>query len=180
MSNLLPIQIILVPQGAEYQAVCRGFSRINSPKPLVLPIPIGCKALTKHLEKLQQAGHFKNSPQNVLLMGLCGSLLPQYNVGDVVVYRECVNEVNSAQYCDRELTTLLQKKLKKKASLVKGLTSDRIIYTASEKQHLGQLYNADVVDMEGFAALEVFKKAGIAIAMVRVISDDIHHNSTLR
>ena len=172
MSNLSFIQTILVPQGAEYQAVCRGLSRINSPKPLVLPIPIGCNALTKHLEKLQQAGHFQNSPQNVLLMGLCGSLLPQYAIGDVVVYRECVDEANSVQYCDSQVTTLLQNKLKDKASLVKGLTSDRIIYSASEKQHLGQLYNTDVVDMEGFAVLEVFKE----VAMVRVISDDSHHN----
>lgn len=172
MSNLLSIQTILVPQGAEYKAVCRGLSSLNSPKPLVLPIPIGCNALTKHLEKLQQAGYFQNSPQNVLLMGLCGSLSAQYAVGDVVVYQECINEVNSSQSCNRELTELLHNKLKEKAYLVKGLTSDRIIHSASEKQHLGQLYNAGVVDMEGLAALQVFKK----VAMVRVISDDIHHN----
>lgn len=172
MSNLLPIQIILVPQGAEYQAVCRGLISINSPKPLVLPIPIGCNALTKHLEKLQQAGHFQNSPQNVLLMGLCGSLSAQYVVGDVVVYQDCINEVNSSQSCNSELTESLSKNLKEKAYLVKGLTSDRLIHSASEKQYLGQLYNTDVVDMEGLAVLEVLKKVGI----VRVISDDIHHD----
>lgn len=176
MSEFSLIQTILVPQGAEYQAVCRGLNHINSPKPVVLPIPIGCKALTNHLEKLQHAGHFlKDPPQNVLLMGLGGSLSSQYSVGDVVVYQECVDETNSSQSCDGELTVLIHNKLKDNAYLVRGLTSDRIIYSASEKQHLGQLYNAGVVDMEGFAALEVLNKIGIAVGMVRVISDDIHH-----
>lgn len=168
MSNFSIIQTILVPQGAEYQAVCRGLSHIRDPKPLILPIPIGCKSLAQHLEKLLS----QNSPQNVLLMGLCGSLSAQYAVGDVVVYQECVDKTNSSQSCNQELTVLIRNKLKQKASLVKGFTSDRIIHFTSEKQHLGQLYNTDVVDMEGLAVLEVFQKVGI----VRVISDDIHHN----
>lgn len=177
MSNLSSIQIILVPQGAEYQAVCRGLNSINSSKLQIIPIPIGGKPLTKHLEKLQQAEYFpKDSLTQVLLTGLCGSLSPEYSIGDVVVYRECINEENSSISCESNLTTLLYEKLKDKASLVRGLTSDRIIYLASEKQHLGQLYNAEVVDMEGFATLEVLKKAGISIAMIRVISDNIHHN----
>jgi Phosphorylase superfamily len=177
VSNLPPIQIILVPQGAEYQAVSRGLKSINSPKPQIMPIPIGNKPLTKHLEKLQQAGYFpKDSLTQVLLMGLCGSLSPLYSVGDIVVYQECINESNSSQFCAHELTILLSKKLKAQASLVRGLTSNLIIHSASEKQHLGQLHKAQVVDMEGFAALEVFKKAEIAVAMVRVISDDIHHD----
>lgn len=113
-------------------------------------------------------------------MGLCGSLSPDYAVGDIVVYQECVYESKGStpqwQSCFNELTTLLHDKLKEKASLVKSLTSDRLIFSAKEKQHLGQIYNADVVDMEGFAALQVLSQAGVAVAMVRVISDDSHHN----
>jgi hypothetical protein len=182
VSNFLPVPAILVPQGAEYQAVCRGLSRVNSPKPLVLPIPIGYMPLTKYLEKLPEAGHFlKDSQPKVLLMGLCGSLSPHHAIGDVVVYRECVYESTKLsesllQSCDGELTTLLRNKLKERASFVRGLTSDRIIYSATEKHHLGQLYNTEVVDMEGFAALKVLSQAGVAVAMVRVISDDSHHN----
>ncbi len=181
MSNFSPIQAILVPQGAEYKAVCRGLSRVNSPKPLVLPIPIGCMPLTKYLEKLQQADQFlKDSQPQVLLMGLCGSLSPHYAIGDVVVYRECVYESNASeplsQLCEGEITTLLHDKLKERASLVRGLTSDRIIHSASEKHHLGQIYNTEVVDMEGFPALEILSQAGVAVAMVRVISDDSQHN----
>jgi hypothetical protein len=77
---------------------------------------------------------------------------------------------------DRELTTLLHDKLKERASLVRGFTSDRIIFSAEEKRYLGQSYNARVVDMEGFAALEVLSQAGVAVAMVRAIGDDSHYN----
>ena len=177
MSNLSPIQLILVPQGAEYQAVSRGLNSINYPKPQILTIPIGGKPLKKHLEKLQQAGHFpKDSLKKVLLTGLCGSLSSEHIVGDVVVYQECISESSLSQHCDVELTTFLSEKLKDKASLVKGLTSDRLIYSASQKQHLGQLYNTGVVDMEGFTTLDILNNTGIAVTMVRVISDDCQHN----
>jgi len=58
--------------------------------------------------------------------------------------------------------------------LVRALTSDHIVWSAAEKP-LGQSYNAEVVDMEGFAALEVLSQAGV-VAMLRVISDDCEHD----
>ncbi len=181
MPNLPAIQSILVPQGAEYKAVCRGLSCVTAPKPLVLAIPMGSKPLARYIERYLQTGHFLNYPQpRVLLMGLCGSLSPDYAIGDIVVYQECVYESKRStplwQSCDSELTTLLHHKLKERASLVRAFTSDRIIFSAEEKRHLGQINNADVVDMEGFAALDVLSQAGVAVAMVRVISDDSHHN----
>lgn len=182
----LPFHAILVPQGSEYKAVCRGLSvaqasRAAVPKPLVLPIPVGPKQLTRHLERLQQAGYLLNHPQpKVLLMGLCGSLTPRYQVGDIMLYQGCLYESSAAtgalQPCDPELTGTLYHRLKERAFLVKALTSDRLIYSAVEKRHLGQLYGADVVDMEGFAALEVLSRAGVAVAMLRVISDECYHN----
>jgi hypothetical protein len=172
---------ILVPQGAEYQAVCRGLSRVASPKPLVVPIPVGSKAVTCYLERWQQAEHFPNKPKlKVLLMGLCGSLSPDYKVGDIVLYQECVYSPKASeqllQACDRDLTPWLHRELEEKASLVRALTSDRLIDSAAEKRQLGQLYTADVVDMEGFAVLEALTQSGAAVAMLRVISDDCHHN----
>jgi nucleoside phosphorylase len=71
---------------------------------------------------------------------------------------------------------MLDNHLQERVSLVTALTSDRLIYSASEKRHLSQLYGADVVDMEGFAALEVLSRAGVAVAMLRVISDDCNYN----
>lgn len=175
------IQAILVPQGPEYKSVCKGLSRVSVPTPPVLPIPVGQVPLTRHLERLQQAGHFLNHPQpRVLLMGLCGSLMPRYDLGDIVLYQGCIYGSNAATLkkrpCDPELTATLYHRLKERAILVKALTSDRLIYSAAEKRYLGQLYDADVVDMEGFATLEVLSRAGVAVAMVRVVSDDCHHN----
>lgn len=174
-------QIILVPQGAEYQAVCRGLSGVQSAKPLVLPIPVGIKPVTEYLERWQQTEAFLAAkPKSLLVMGLGGSLSSQLAIGDVVLYQACVYHSSGAtpvcRSFDGELTTLLHDKLKEGVSLVKGFTSDRIICSADEKRHLSQLHNTQVVDMEGFAALQVLSQAGLAVAMLRVISDDSRHN----
>ncbi len=175
------IQTILVPQGAEYKSVCRGLRCSAAPTPLVIPVPVGVSPLTRQLKRLQQAGDFSNHPHpKVLLMGLCGSLTARYNVGEIVLYESCVySSINSTpvvQNCDPELTALIHHVLKERVCQVKALTSDRLIDSTTEKHHLGQLYGADVVDMEGFAALEVLSQAGVAVAMLRVISDGCHHN----
>jgi len=233
----LPINTILVPQGAEYQAVCRGLSPINAPQPQVIAIPIGCEPVTRYLAKWQKSEQFLTHPQpNILLMGLAGSLSPQYHLGDIVLYQDCVYPVISSpveylhfgenkaeptpnpskegnrrqkavqQSCcrrlgkekgckveindnyrqlplnsptlptDKELTTLIQHHLPERADLVRGLTSDRIIWSSSEKRQLGQVYQAAVVDMEGYAVLEVLYSMGIAVAMLRVISDDCYYD----
>jgi hypothetical protein len=174
-------QTILVPQGAEYKAVCRGLSPIKPPKPLVVPIPVGSKPVTHYLERWQQTEDFLTTkPLGILLMGLCGSLSPQLAVGDIVNYQTCAYMSNQTtallHSCDGELTTLLHHKLGEQVSRVKGFTSDRIIVSAEEKRHLGQLYNSQVVDMEGFAALEVLSRVGVAVGMVRVVSDDADRN----
>lgn len=175
------IQTILVPQGAEYKSVCRGLRRSTAPTPLVIPIPVGVSPLTRQLKRLQQAGDFSSHPPpRVLLMGLCGSLTPRCNIGDIVLYNSCVHRSKACtpvvKNCDPELTALIHHVFQERVDQVKALTSDRLIYCANEKLHLGQLYDADVVDMEGFAALEVLSQAGVAVAMLRVISDGCHHN----
>ncbi|NEO55427.1 MAG: nucleoside phosphorylase [Okeania sp. SIO3B5] len=80
------------------------------------------------------------------------------------------------QKCDSVLTAKLQTHLKGKASLVTGLTSDRFIYKAAEKQLLGKNTGAEVVDMEGVAILNFFARLSIPVAMVRVVSDDCYHD----
>ncbi len=171
MSDSLPVDRILVARGAEYQAVCRGLNRMVGIKPSIVAIPVGTKPLVRFLQQLPLT-----SESRVLVMGLCGSLLPRYQVGEIVLYQDCLDDSDTTlvQPCDRSLTALLEKHLPKK-SLVRGLTSDRVICSALEKQKLS-LLGADVVDMEGFAALEILTQAGIPVAMLRVISDDCHHN----
>ena len=161
--------IILVPKGAEYNSVCRGVKAATS-EPLVLPIPVGVKALTQYLEN-----DFSLSPSRILIMGLCGSLSPKYKVGDVVLYENC-RYGGEVLECDRSFTSQLYNHLKTNIALVKSLTSDSVVYSASEKRRLAETYAAEVVDMEGFAALNVLSKRGISVAMLRVISDDSQHN----
>jgi nucleoside phosphorylase len=56
--------------------------------------------------------------------------------------------------------------------IVKALTCDRFIYSAREKQELGQRYGVTVVDMEGIALMNYFD----SVTIIRVISDDCDHN----
>lgn len=171
--------IILVPQGAEYKAVSRGLSRVSGSTPTAIAIPMGMKPLTTYLHKLQDERIFLNHPQaRVLLMGLCGSLSPNYPVGKIVLYENCVYQGN-LQECDGTFTAQLYSVISTQHSLlnlVKGITSDRVICSAAEKHHLAETLGVDVVDMEGFAALEFFNRMGVSVAMLRVVSDDCHHD----
>ncbi|HTL89989.1 MAG TPA: phosphorylase [Leptolyngbya sp.] len=151
------VSVILVPQGAEYQAVYQGIrSRIDSPQ--VVPIPAGS-------ERTFNFDRFSNI-DNILVMGLCGSLSPRFEVGAIALYRSCLNISGSVKDCDRALTQRLQNQLQ--VSPVVGLMSDRVICLAAEKRDLGKAYGAEVVDMEGFAIL-----SQIPVAMLRVVSDGI-------
>ncbi|MGV0107772.1 Purine or other phosphorylase family 1 [Nostoc sp. DSM 114160] len=171
MSNFLPINTILVPQGAEYKAVCRGLSGVTGFMPTVLAIPVGMKPLLKYL----QQGQFLTPKSRVLIMGICGSLSDRYTVGDLVLYQNCIYQ-EKQQECDRTFTAQLHSFIPEQGTLVKSLTSDRVIWSAAEKRHLGKTLAADVVDMEGFTALEFFNAAEVSVAMLRVVSDDCQHN----
>lgn len=176
-----PVQIILVPQGAEYRAVCQGLKQVVSP-PTVLPVPVGPAPIRRHLEQLHQKGHFVNQPK-VLMMGLCGSLVPDLNVGDIVLYQESITRPTAPPLVpgprppltyDRPLTAVLHQQLGDRATLVKAITSDRVICAATEKRSLAQ--GGDVVDMEGYTTLGFFSQLGISVATLRVVSDDCHHD----
>ncbi|NEU81577.1 phosphorylase [Nostoc sp. UIC 10630] len=171
MPNFLPINTILVPQGAEYKAVCRGLSGVTGSIPAVVAIPVGMKPLLKYLRQ----GQFLAPKSRVLIMGICGSLSDRYRVGDIVLYQDCIYQGKLLE-CDRTFTSQLHSQSSEKVSLVKSLTSDRMIWSAAEKLHLGEALAADVVDMEGFTALEFFKMGGVAVAMLRVVSDDCQHD----
>jgi len=170
--------IIIVPQGAEYKAVCRGLTS----KQNVIPIPVGSQAAIRYLQTCQDK-LWNDRQTKVLMMGLCGSLRDRFQVGDIVLYSECIYETKVQQceclrhgYTERSFTAELYAHLQDKVSLVKGLTSDRVVCSAKEKQHLSEISGADVVDMEGFATLEFFQQAGVEVAMLRVVSDDSGHD----
>ena len=172
----LPIDIIFVPKGAEYKAVCRGLKQTSS-QSFVVPIPIGFEPVNQFFKKAENQYLFTQKPSKILLMGLCGSLSSQYNLGDVVIYQDCIYRRNESttllkKRTDFLLTNLLKDKLQEGASLVRSLTSDRLIWSGVEKRQLSQLYHTEVVDMEGYATLQFLNPRGISVAMVRVISDN--------
>lgn len=121
----------------------------------------------------------EQSPQDnrsILLVGLCGSLSAEQRVGDVVLYRDCIDlqEGSKTLQCDRALTESIQAKLSSQATIVSSVTSDRLIHRAAEKCELRDRHGADVVDMEGAAVLQVLQSIGAnrAVAMLRIVSDD--------
>ena len=169
----LLVDTILVPQGAEYQAVCRGLRQINaSSLPNVLSIPIGVDALNNYLATSDWQ---PESQAKILVMGLCGSLSLQYQVGDIVLYRDCLFSSPSSlsnKCTDIQLTTSIATLLNKKIPIVTALTSDRLIWSAQEKLDLGRRYQASVVDMEGFALLNSLQSKKSRVAILRVVSDN--------
>lgn len=166
------IDAILVPQGAEYQAVCRGVAPAHPSS--VISIPVGSAPLSRYLKTWQQDAI---AGKKLLVMGLCGGLVPQHAIADVVLYRACINrtEPGVALSCDAALLAWLQQTIGE-ATVVSALTSDHLVSSAQEKHQLAQQYPATVVDMEGFAALEVLQQAGAMVAMLRVVSDNAQHD----
>jgi hypothetical protein len=171
------INTIFVPQGAEYQAVCRGVRSVAT-APIILPIPVGVMPVSRYFQTWQSHVD-RRTASTALVMGLCGSLKPSHGVGDVVLYdqvRWLTQPDRLMPGGDRHFIEQIRSCLPERAAGVTALTSDRVIYSAQEKQALAQTYAADVVDMEGAAILQVLSHTDTAVAMVRVVSDDCHHD----
>ena len=173
------IDVIIVPQGAEYQAVKKGLKNLKIQPPLIMAIPIGVQQIEETLEKQK---FWQARLKNVLMMGLCGSLSSQHSVGDAVLYQDCYSNQKSENIAtDGELnqfigTKLDRKKAKSSISLVSGFTSDRVISTIREKQQLADTYTATVVDMESFAYLQLLQQKNIAVSIIRIVSDDLQQD----
>ena len=165
---MIPIDTIVVPQGTEYQAVCRGLKKARANNVRVIPIPIGTRNIEQTLFYYRDE---LNNTQHLLIMGLCGSLSKRYSVGDTVLYQSCRNLKNEKINLKSQLTTAINRKLS--VGLVDGLTGDRIVCQAQEKIKLSQAYPVSVLDMEGYSYIKKFQKLNIEVAMLRVISDDL-------
>ncbi len=176
-SNNSPIwDTVLVPQGAEYQAVKKGLTQASSTLQ-ILPIPVGSPAVKHTLETGKIAAQFQQrSPQGIIVLGLAGSLSPALTKGQAVLYRSIqALGKTSNQICPSNLeerTDFLQQ-MGQNFVLVHALTSDRVITQAQEKFHLGETYQAQVVDMEGVALQEYAQQHQSPLVTLRVISDDV-------
>ncbi|MBE9138960.1 hypothetical protein IQ254_17475 [Nodosilinea sp. LEGE 07088] len=197
----MAIQVILVPAGAEHQAVMRGLKGVRSAPP-VIPVPAGPTAFRACLQSWEDRARFAD--QEILLIGLGGSLAPRHRVGDAILLEQVLNAAGELPtessdrpksslkgetlsqtqplfkggrgdrlaQCDRTLTESLAQRLK--IPIGTGVMCDRIITTVAEKRRLGDRYQADVVDMESAVLLEAMPQAKVAI--LRVISDDCSHD----
>lgn len=168
---------ILVPQGAEYQAVAAGLKQTGAPTPPVWAVPAGPAPLSRFLKTDDRIQELRQQPQaRVLLLGLGGALTDDYRVGDGVLFRECLSPGTAPQPCDPIGIADLQQHLGAQVRQVCGLTHDRVITKAQEKRELAATWEAQVVDMEGMAALTILKDLGIGVTILRVVSDDVHHD----
>jgi hypothetical protein len=172
---------ILVPQGAEFQAVQRGVGRQSHVR--VRAIPIGKQPVSDWLGRWQGSEEFAEatrwsttvreaSPKEnhrssgLLVMGLCGSLTPDLGVGSAVLYESCTD------FDHVELPCGGHPRLEKLAlSRVRGVSADRVIWSAAEKREVATRYGTAVVDMEGMAVLRFCQPLGISVTMLRVVSD---------
>lgn len=172
------IDLVFVPQGAEYRSVCKGLQTAGFKAATVVPIPVGPQGVTQFLQQWLQQSRGKTSLK-ALLMGLGGSLTSQLSVGDRVIYQTCVDGtqgVDVPMTCDEQIFLSLSQRCSGTVIPVTGVSCDRIVNTAAEKRQLAQSHQADVVDMEGFALLSGLKSTPISLGIVRVISDDVHHD----
>jgi nucleoside phosphorylase len=121
-----------------------------------------------------------SSSPSVLLVGLCGSLTSRLCVGDRILYQSCIDGRVSQSVpplgCDVSLLKTLQECLNPSVIEVTGLMCDRMVHLAAQKATLAQRFNAEVVDMEGYAFLAALQATDIAVGMLRVVSDDAQHD----
>ena len=167
---MIAIDTIVVPQGAEYKAVCRGLQRANTKDVRVIPIPIGVGQMNKVISKYSEV---INEATYISIVGLCGGLSNAHAVGDTVLIERC-QDFEREVYLDRGLTATIQQKLS--LSLVTALTSDRVITQSQEKLALAQQYSVSIVEMEGYSYVKALQSQGKKVAMLRAVSDDANGN----
>jgi nucleoside phosphorylase len=151
------VRLVLIPQGAEFTAVQRGW-HIQSHDRLI-PIPAGIAPVEHFLPAKFSA---LMGSESVIVMGLCGALSPELELGETVIYQTCQTTKSSWQLPHQSTNY----------TIVNAITTDRVITTVHEKQRLYESSHCDVVDMEGSAIAQFFQPQNLPVTMIRVVSDD--------
>ena len=118
------------------------------------------------------AGH---QPAWVISAGFSGGLQPGLKRGDIVMADSLAEPGGGRLAIDVRID---QQTLASTPGLHVGrlLTVDKIVADSSEKQRLGQTYDALAVDMESWGVGEVCSQEHVRFLAVRVISDTMEEN----
>lgn len=105
----------------------------------------------------------------MVILGLCGLLVPDFSVGDSLVYAEIVDAQGASLVLDealaRELSAVAQR------GGIRAFASDALVATPAAKSALAERYDAQVVDMESFVLARSLQAAGVTCGVLRVASD---------
>lgn len=141
--------------------------------------------LTAHLAE--------NDYDRLLIIGLAGALVPELRTGAVLLYDRCFRldarlladglGMKKANFrdssvpvaCDPRLTDVLAQAFRASGvgcELGTAVTTDVMVTSAATKLALGAVTGAAAVDMESYAVIEVARRCGVPVAVVRVILDE--------
>jgi Phosphorylase superfamily len=145
----MPRTTILVPQGAEAEAVRRA-----RPAARVVPVLPGAAA----------AGSLPDFEpgETVVVLGLCGGLW-RMHAGELAIYARVVDAAHAFDL-DPDLVDELSGALPH-AMVVNACTTKRVITTVETRTVLAQRFNADVVDMEGTPLAKALTARGVRFAL---------------
>lgn len=160
------IDAIFVPRGVEERAVRRGLGRRGA---AIAVYPTGFGASSARAAEAVLANGVR--PEGAVIAGLCGSLDPAFASGDVLLYASIAASDGPTIETDRSLTMDLQRAVPGAQSGVRGLAVGRVVTRASEKRELAASSGAQAIDMEAYALAARLREAGVALAVLRCVSD---------
>ncbi|HUK92079.1 MAG TPA: hypothetical protein VLZ81_16890, partial [Blastocatellia bacterium] len=111
----------------------------------------------------------------VLIIGLAGSLTHSIGEGDLTLYRSALTPTGECCALSEKLNERITARLLGAGiahNLVTGVSQARIAATLREKRDLAAT-GAGVVDMESYELASASVRAGLPVAVVRVISDNV-------
>ena len=142
------------------------------------------------------------SPAVIINSGVAGALSKDVTVGDLVIATAAVqHDFDSTAFGDpkgtlellgRRMVELpadeeISDKLFEAAKTLEGTrafrgivaTGDKFVSDSNERLAIGEQFSALACEMEGGAMAQVCVRAGVPFAILRSISDDIGHNTTV-
>ncbi len=107
--------------------------------------------------------------KQILVAGLCGSLSPQFRIGDLFIPHRIVSTENSSEIsCD----TFFKRKQSNHSEKTLLSSSEPVTTVASREQWHAQT-GATCVDMESYALAVIAQKRRINFCVIRAVSDDV-------